>query len=185
MVSSIRKPSLCSFSVIETVYLSQSGTTTYLPQLLSNSSQTAITMHLSNLFALFAYAVAASALSVPTVPAPASLPATSALPTLPGLPGVKLPAVSDLPIPPVPGASTVPGVPTVPGAPAVPGAPTVPGAPAVPGVPDATEISQAIGVLQISLALINGVEIPGLGAFGVGTSLVPTLLTTACNLIKV
>ena len=117
----------------------------------------------------------------PAVPVPVTgvpnLPAvpTSAIPNLPAATGVKIPDVPGLPSLP---AVDVPAVGDLP-VPALP----------LPGVPDPKDlisrITQVIQILQIITALLSGITIPGLGALGVGSALIPLLIKTAAGLLKI
>ena len=128
-------------------------------------------MQISKLLTFSVCAATGFALNVPGLPTLPALPATSSLPVvgsgLPNLPSTSsLPAVGsiagNLPVP----AALPSGLPTDPAA--------------LLG-----NVAEVIQILQVVTALLNNVPIPGLGAIGVGSALIPTLLNTAQGLLKV
>ena len=115
-----------------------------------------------------AYAAVAYALSV------------AGLPALPGLPG--LPATPGLPA--LPGVGTVPSnLPSTGSLTKVPALPT--SLPTDPSVVLKNNIVEAIQILQYIATELLSISLPGVGSVGIGSSLIPYLLSRVAGLLIV
>ncbi|CAF9935491.1 MAG: hypothetical protein HETSPECPRED_009806 [Heterodermia speciosa] len=142
-----------------------------------------------------ALSIPTPSLGLPTLPVPTTLPIpTQGLPTLPvPPPALAAPALTystpSLPVPSFPVQSVIPtsGLPALPGVSSLPSnVPAVPASlPIDPSVVLKNNIVEAIQILEYIATELLNIPVPGLGSVGVGSALIPFLLSKVVGLLSV